>query len=342
MRFEKRHLCDLPSCYSTSSVDVDGSTHFLFAPDAYGPCYSFDRETLKRRTVWDGPSGTMSMTAIPGRSGEFLAVQRFNPGFRGEGAELVHARCADGAWDVRTLLKLPYIHRFDILERGGIRYLLCCTICTEKKNEADWTSPGKLYAAVLPDDLHQPITLTAIADGMVRNHGYCRTGTPGNSSALTSCDQGVFEVVPPPRRDGEWTVRRIMERPVSDIALCDIDGDGVAELATIEPFHGNEFVVYRRGANGFSPLYRYPNPVAFGHVVWGGTVRETPVFLGGCRGENRELFLLQWGDGAATATTIETGAGPSNVAVFPGSRADVILVANREKGEGALYFVEDD
>jgi len=80
-------------------------------------------------------------------------------------------------------------------------------------------------------------------------------------SALTSCDQKVFEVVPPSSREVGWTVRRI------------------------------------------SP----------------------PV-----------------GSGSASTTTIETGAGPSNVAVFKGSLADVLLAASREEGGRSALHVTDD
>ena len=194
----------------------------------------------------------------------------------------------------------------------------------------------------MTDNLSSPVSLKIVAGGMTRNHGYWRVQNPDFTSALTSCDQGVFEVLPPEIRGEDWIVRHILDRPVSDIALCDIDGDGVPELAAIEPFHGAEFNVYRRTVEGYTPVYGYPGSLEFCHVVWGGRLRGRPVFIGGCRGGDRELFLLRWENGSFTTETIESGMGPANVAVVNGDDYDLLLVANHEIGEAALFVVTDD
>jgi hypothetical protein len=341
MHFTKKHLCDLPFCYAVTQIQLDGRTQILMAPDAYGPCFSFDTETLEKETVWEGPSGTMGMVQLPGRNGDFLAVQRFNPGFQAQEAEIVYVHRVVRGWQVKTLLKLPYVHRFDILQRAGLRYLVCFTVCTSKKNEEDWSSPGGIYAAQLSDDFSQPVALDQIGGGMTRNHGYWRVQNEGYTSALSACDQGVFEVLPPDQQNGKWTLRNILAKPVSDIALCDIDGDGVDELAAIEPFHGTDFVIYHKTEEGYTPVYRYPQKLAFCHVVWGGRLRGQPVFIGGCRAGNQELFLLRNIDGSIQSETIEIGSGPSNVTVVRDPRQDLIAVANRGTGQGALFVVRD-
>ncbi len=187
----------------------------------------------------------------------------------------------------------------------------------------------------------KPIDLSRIAGGMTRNHGYWRVNKDGFTSALTACDQGVFEVIPPAARGGDWSVRSVLPVPVSDIALCDIDGDGVDELATIEPFHGDVFNIYRQTPGGWHLFYRYPESLPFCHVVWGGRLRGEPVFIGGCRGGDRRLFILHWRDGAVLQQVIDTGGGPSNVTIIPGSRVDVFAVANRETNSADVYLVED-
>lgn len=45
--------------------------------------------------------------------------------------------------------------------------------------------------------------------------------------------------MPPDSPDGEWRVEKILEGQVGEIAFADIDGDGLEEMMTIEPFHGN-------------------------------------------------------------------------------------------------------
>ena len=342
MRFTRKHLCDLPSCYAVGSVNVEGRTLLLFAPDAPGPCYAFDSGTFERETAWEEPGGTMSLVPVPDGSGDFLAVQRFFPGFHAQGTEIVRLSRKTGNWTPSPLLRLPYLHRFDILQRGGVYYLLCCTLCTEKKNEDDWSSPGGLYAAELTPDFTGLSPLVQIAGEMTRNHGYCRVNQNGYTSALTSCDQGVFDVQPPERKGGAWTVRKVLEKPVSDITLCDIDGDGIEELACIEPFHGDHFTVYRNVDGRYEPCYEYPGEMSFGHAIWGGSLRGENVFICGCRGGGRDLFMLRWNGRELLAETLETGRGTSNVHVVPGKDHDLLLMANRESGEAAVFIVTGD
>ena len=342
MKISKRHLCHLASCYAASHVVRNGRILLLLAPDAPGPCYAFDSQTFKQEPVWAEPSGTMSLVRLPGGNGDFLAVQRFFPGFQAQGAEIVWVRGREKDWQASTLCKLPYVHRLDVLEREGKKYLLCCTLCTTKNSVDDWTSPGGLYAKELPGNMNEPISLTQIAGGMTRNHGYWRVKNKGYTSALTSCDQGVFEVLPPAKHGGKWIVKKVFDKSVSDLALCDIDGDGLDEMAAIEPFHGNRFCIYKRQENGCSLLYQYLGKTDFLHVAWGGKLRGQSVFIGGCRGGNKELFLLRWQDGKIISEIIEAGAGPANISVVNGKDHDLILVANHESGEGAVFIVRDE
>ena len=219
-----------------------------------------------------GPVAPMSMVSLPGTNGEFLAIQRFFPGFQAQGVEIVQVSLRSGEWRVKTWFKLPYCHRLDILDRDGIYYVICCTICTTKKSEQDWSSPGAIYAAEIPENINQPLSLVQIAGGMTRNHGYWHC-QPGYTSALTSSDQGVFEVLPPVQRGRQWAISRILEKPVSDIALSDIDGDGIDELAAIERFHGSDFVVYRKTAESYAPIYRHAGDFSFRPRRVGRTVK---------------------------------------------------------------------
>ncbi|MHB8964131.1 MAG: hypothetical protein ACYC5K_13375 [Saccharofermentanales bacterium] len=69
-----------------------------------------------------------------------------------------------------------------------------------------------------------------------------------------------------------------------------------------------------------------------------------PVFIGGCRRGKQQLFYItpiQASPLQLEAVLIEEGVGPSNVAVIHEGSRDVIISANREKGEAALYFVTD-
>lgn len=342
MKITKQHLCDLFRCYAVGFTVTDGTPSLLTATEGEGPCFAYSLPGLRQATVWDGPGGTMSIVPVPKKNGDFLAVQRFFPTFQSENAEIVWSRKnKSGGWETTTLLKLPYVHRFDILSRGGVNYLFAATLCTSKTEKDDWSDPGKLYAGVLPDDLTQPIRLEVIKEGLTKNHGYWHEPRKGYSVGLVSSASGVLRAVPPAGCGGAWVLETLLERPVSDIALCDIDGDGENELITIEPFHGSEFLISKKIGGNWQTIYRHPKKMDFCHVAWGGMLRGVPTVIGGCRREKKELFYIQFVGGVFVAKTIDAGTGPSNVAVLNGPERDIILTANREIGEAAVYWAED-
>lgn len=342
MKWTKRHLCDLPFCYAVGSVQTDGRTQYLFATDDTGPCYAIDAETGRRETVWDGPGGTMSIVPLPGQNGSFLASQNFMPGFAAAHARIVRVDRTWEGWRVEPWLELPYVHRFDLLQRGGVYYFLGCILSSTTQDQAQWDEPGSLVAATLSPFFAPPARLTTIADGMSRNHGYCRVEREGFTQGYTACDQGVFQVTPPEAPDREWSVRRLLTDPASDVAVCDVDGDGREELAVIQPFHGDVFAVYHADGQAYRPIYLYPKEAPFLHAIWGGTLCSRPVFLAGCRDADKEFFMVCQEGAELTAHVIESGFGPSNVAVLPGADRDTVLIANRQSHEGALFYAEKE
>ncbi len=116
----------------------------------------------------------------------------------------------------------------------------------------DWSDPGKIYVGEIPDDLNEPIKLTVIKEGLTKNHGYCRTTWDNKMAGLVTCQEGVFVVTPPQDEGTEWTIKQIMNKPVSDIAVVDIDEDGEDELGlgTTRVIDGVVMMVTGTDANG--------------------------------------------------------------------------------------------
>lgn len=346
MKFEKRFLTDLHRCYATSSTVVGGERYILLATEGEGACYSYkESKDFEQSTVWDGPGGTMSMIPIPCKNGDFLSVQNFFPTFQSENATIVWTRpTEEGGWETKELFKLPYVHRFDILEANGKIYFVGATLCTTKAFKDDWSNPGKIYVGEIPDDLNKPFELKVIKEGLTKNHGYCRTTWNGVMAGLVTAEEGVFVVTPPQNENKEWKVEQILNRPTSDIAVVDIDEDGEVELVTIEDFHGGNFLINKKIDGEYKVIYKYPKEMDFGHVVWGGKLRGVPTIIGGYRRNEKELFIIQCEDKEKLTfktEVIEAGIGPSNVAVINDKDRDIIISANRELGQAALYFVTD-
>ena len=341
MKFEKRFLTEMNRCYSANSIVVDGQSRILLATEGEGPCLAWSGPDYEAsHTVWDGPGGTMSIVPIPGTNGEFLAVQKFFKMFQWEEAKVVHVRpLASGGYAVSDVLHLPYIHRFDLLSVGDRLYFIGCTLATTKQSKEDWSDPGKIWVGeFIPG---KPLELSVLKDGLTKNHGYSRLKQGAAMTSLVTCEQGAFEVTPPQAPGAAWQIRQFMDWPISDISAVDIDGDGELEFATIEPFHGSYFRVYKKIDGRFRKVFEHPEVSEFYHVVVGTTLAGKPVFIGGCRRGRQQLFYVHAQPGATLqlrAEVIEEGVGPSNVYVLHEPGRDVLVAANREKAEAALYF----
>ncbi len=342
MKIAKRFLTEMNRCYSASSIVVDGETRIMLATEGEGPCKAWaGPDYTTAHTVWEGPGGTMSIVPIPGTNGEFLAVQKFFRMFQWEEAKIVHVRpLSNGAYEVTDVLQLPYIHRFDLLTVGGRHYFIGCTLATTKESKEDWSNPGKIWVGEYMDV--EPLQIKVLTDGLSKNHGFSRLTRGGSMSVLVTCEQGAYEVFPPETPGVDWTIKQFMDWPISDISAVDIDGDGELEFATIEPFHGSYFRVYKKIDGVFKKIFEHPEVSEFYHVVEGTTLAGKPVFVGGCRRGKQQLFYVHATNGQPLelqAEVIEEGVGPSNVYVLHEEKRDIIVVANREKAEAALYLV---
>lgn len=341
MNIQKRVLGSMNRCYAASHIVVGGQTRVLLATEGEGPCQAWTGPDYEQsHLVWDAPGGTMSIVPIEGTDGEFLAVQKFFKMFQWDQAKIVHVRPAAGGYEVSDVLHLPYIHRFDLLPVVGRLHFIGCTLSTQKETKEDWSHPGQIWTGEFTGP--GPMQVALLKDGLTQNHGFSRLRRPEGWSSLVTCAQGAFEVSPPPQSGAAWSVRQFMDWPISDIAAIDIDGDGELEYATIEPFHGSYFRIYKRHGDAFERIFEHPEVSEFYHVVVADTLRGEPVFIGGCRRGRQQLFVVRARRRAPLEleiVPIDEGVGPSNVHVVHEAGRDVIVSANREKAEAALYFV---
>ena len=345
MRFEKKVISALPKCYALAEISVNGAPHILAAAEKQDPCYLFDLEGRKKATVWEKPGGTMSIVPLPWTDGSFLATHRFySPNDASEAKiVLVAAQSAD-QWIVKTLVDLPFVHRFDILERDGVRYLIACTIRSAPEPKHEWKTPGRIFVAELPADLERfdeekQIPLQVLRDDLFKNHGYYSVCIDGINSCLIASEQGVLRVTPP-AKGGRWNEEQLLDEPSSDAALLDLDGDGERELVVFHPFHGDMLKIYKQqaGKRKYMPVYELEEPAPFLHALYAGPLCGKQAVVFGHREGKRDLFALFYDplERRYKKELIDSGCGSANVICHHGD-VDYIFSANREIDEVAMY-----
>ena len=343
MNYRKQVIGTLEKCYALSTVTVNGQSSLLVAAEKHNPSRRFDLAGNLLDTVWEEPGGIMTMVPVPGMENAFLSTHKFYSPNDSAEAFLVCAQRTQAGWQVTKVADLPFVHRFDILPVNGVNYILACTLKSGHEYKNDWRFPGKLYVGVLPEDPAQPLELTVLREGLGHNHGYTRFVKDGVIHGIVSCDQGVFEVTPPQNPGGEWTVETLLAEACSDAVKLDLDGDGVEELFTISPFHGDTVAIWHRDDAGWQKVYQYPEPLPFLHAIFGGTVYGRPTVYCGNREGERLLagFCYDAASGAYRYDTVDKGAGAANCMLFERDGHPALLASNRETDEIAIYDILD-
>lgn len=350
MKVTKKVMANLTKCYSIAPLYYHGKGHLLIAAEKEDPCLLFNLDGELEDTIWEKPGGVMSMQQIPGTNGQFLAVQRFySPNDSKEAKIVIVTSKENGAWEVRTLVNLPFVHRFDILERNGTRYLIACCLKSGHEFKGDWSSPGKVFAAALPDDLRgfdeeHPLEMHVIKDRMLKNHGYYRVRENGQDAGLISCESGVYLFVPPKTAESGWEISQLLDTPASDAVLIDLDHDGEKEMVVLSPFHGENIDFYKRKEGRFERVYSYEKKAEFTHAIWADVICGIPTVIVGHRKGERDLLAFTYDQQKKRyqAQILDHDCGPANAYVYRYKDKEILISTNREIDEIARYELEPE
>ena len=344
MNVTKKVIGELEKCYALTMLKYHGHDHFLVAAEKVNQCRLYDLDGNQEEVLWSEPGGIMTMQQVPGSDGQFLSTRKFySPNDSKNASIVVVTPMGKDDWEVRVLVKLPFVHRFDILQAGGKNYLIACCLKTDHEFKDDWRFPGRVCVAELPDDLSKftydnQLELTTIKEGMLKNHGYYRHKNPdGSTSSIVSCDNGVYHFFPPKTAGGEWTIEQLIDQPASDGLLLDIDNDGEEELCTIAPFHGDTINIYHKRNGKFELEYTYPEKLEFMHAIFGGMICGKPTWILGHRKGERNLLAFTHDGNGYTAQVLDKGCGAANVLHYVHNGKDIIIATNREVNEIAMY-----
>jgi len=338
MRIEKKKICDLPMVYVTAELALGGKRYLAAASEAPGEhAYIIDPETGEYSELWQGETGVMNIIQIPGQE-RLLAITKFYPVFQSrEAAVCLLTPGPEGymaPWHMEEVLKLPFVHRIGIFESGAGLFLLGCQLCHDKAFQEDWTQPGALWTAPVPGPGGE-WKWSKLFEGLTKNHGLF---IDRGNQVYICAENGVLLFDMTHYRAGEQMMPKLVTTtPTSDI--CIFHGAEGTMAAVIEPFHGDKLALYRMTENTYELLSDYD--IAFGHVVWVGSLFGRTALIAGSRGgEQKQLEIISPEDG--TRTVLDTGVGPTQVTVYGDGDTVRILSANHGSGDVTIYSLYRD
>lgn len=271
--------------YAVATGTLAGSLCLIGASEQRGggcSAVTLDGSAVHQQ-IWTDCGGTMKVCADG--AGGLFGIQNFIMGTAATDTKVVWCTKKSGGWESKTVVEMPCIHNLAVVGRANERSLVIATLCASRKDGNDWSHPGAVYAApILEEGIGAP---RLIVDGITKNHGFLhRTDASGCESVYVSGSEGVFALHVPTTASGKWEVEQLLALEVSDLCLCDIDGDGEEEVGVYEGFHGNRFCVYDKTDGTYQRVFSLP--VTFGHPVYGGHGR---MYAGSRKGEG-ELYEI--------------------------------------------------
>lgn len=337
MKIQKTRLAELPWVYSTAEVNLEGKRYLVAASEGRGErAYIIDAQTLQSSELWIGDTGVMNVVQIPGRS-QLLAITGFYPVFQSREAAVCllepTSRGYLSPWRITRVLELPFCHRIGIVQNPHGLFLIGCQLCADKDFQEDWTKPGAIWAAPIPQKAEGPWEWSKVFEGLTKNHGlFIENGHQvyiGSGNGLMLFDMAHY-------RGGErlWP-KLVSTTPTSDLWIA---GNGEERvLAAIEPFHGNTLGVYRLEEGSCEAQWK--RDIDFGHVVWAGRVFGEQAVILGNRGGEKALELVFWQRGETVI--LDRDAGPTQITVYEEGNEVRILCASHAAGEVCLYTLAD-
>ena len=326
-------LTNLEGVYCVELFHTAQGLKIAAASETHGGwCKLVDFATRVEETVWTGPGGCMNISQLD-EAGSVVGIQNFYKGFQSDKAQLVQASREPEGWRTKVLKVLPYLHRSGVVHTQDGPYVLASILCTHRDNAEDWSHPGNIQVAPIPQG-DEEIQFRVIQEGITKNHGFWQGTLDGQQVTLIGGSEGLFRVLPP-ENGQDWRVDRLLTREISDCAVADLDGDGEDELVTFEGFHGDTAAVNKR-INGVWQIV-YTLPMHFSHVIWAGELLGRNMFVVGYRKGDGRMYLVDYQDGQYTPILMEEGVAPSNARGFVYQGRSYVIAAARDMDQVILY-----
>ncbi len=341
MEFKKHTLAKLNMPYPLGVVVRGGTRCVVAATEDHGPILFAQPPFSDAVEMVSGPGGCMALVADSERPDTLFAIMGCFVGYKFQTGG-VYRISLDPGGDAEKIIDLPFAHRIDFVTRGGTRFLIAATLAAGKRDAADWSRPGTLYASPVPRAPGEGWKLTPVLEGIHRNHGLLTARLVGRRSVLVSGTEGLF-AADLDSGGADWAFRQVLSQEVSEMAVADIDGDGAEELITIEPFHGNSLRVYKLFAGRWQ--LGWQTGLDYGHCLLAGMLNGVRSILVSNRAGSRDLLLYEFttppasdkGIAEPRRLVVDHDAGAANMIVLSHKGTDRIFSTNQAAGEIVSY-----
>ena len=318
--------------YQVIAADLnhDGKPDLVALASGLPELVWFENPTWTRHVIAGGLRGLINVAAadLDGDGVPELAVAY---GFStrpdqssGDVALLTHGADVTQPWTIRVIDHVPSAHRLRwYVDRDGQRWLVNAPLAAAAARPPNYEGATPIYAYRPPEFVRD--TLPSAESGVV--HAVEPRGQPLCEACLLSA--GFAGIHRYEHSKTGWTNTRLTTgnaAPVpnggsSEAAVGRLPGRNAFFVAAIEPWHGNQVVIYRPSPSGAFSRQVIDTTVVDGHALVAADVDGdgTDELIVGQRGGSRSLWMYSANpDGTSwTRATIDDGgmAGAGCVAV---------------------------
>lgn len=293
-RFQRHEIDEYPAGYQVAVADINGDGRLdVIALSTDGNRVDwFENPTWRRRPVArvERPID-LAVHDLDGDGKPEIALAsgfHFNDSMRGGQIQWLKPRASlDEPWQIHPIAADPVVHRlrWADLDGDGKKELLHAPIFGPGSKANIGPKPSHLWAFRVPaDPAKDPWPIWKIDETLTVLHGLWvgkPSGSAGPEVLLTASFEGIYRFSYHKTSGGTWEksheapgagpvdARPGAARGSSEVALGRCEAPGLAIpgfLAAIEPWHGNQVVVYWRGVGGCQRVV-LDDTLAEGHAL---------------------------------------------------------------------------